>query len=52
MLEVPEQELVGNCPSTTMSDGAVENPYTSVKALTERTPDEQMIRTPRLTDIP
>ena len=31
MLEAPEQEMVGNCPSATMSDGAVETPYTSVK---------------------
>ena len=49
MLEAPEQEIVSNCPSATMSDGAVENPYTSVKVLSERTPDEQMSR---LTDMP
>ena len=44
MLEVPEQEIVSNHPSTTMSEGAVETPYTSVKVLSERTPDEQMSR--------
>ena len=52
MLEAPEQEMVGNLPFTTMSDGAVETPYTSVKTLSERTPDEQMVRTSRLTDTP
>ena len=49
MLEAPEQEIVGNCPSATMSDRAVETPYTSVKVLPERTPDGQMSR---LTDMP
>ena len=48
MLEAPEQEIVGNCPSATMSDGAVETPYTSVKVLPERTADEQISR---LTDM-
>ena len=52
MLEVPEQEMTGNCLSTTASDGAIETPYISVKVLSARTPDEQMLRTSRLTDIP
>ena len=51
MLEAPEQQMVGNHPSATMSDGVVETPYTSVKVLSEMTPDEQMLRTSRLTDI-
>ena len=49
MLETSEQEIVGNCPSATMSDRAVETPYTPVNVLSERTPDEQMSR---LTDMP
>ena len=49
MLEAPEQEIVGNHPSATMSDGAVEAPYTSVKVLSEMTPDGQMSR---LIDMP
>ena len=52
MLEAPEQEMVGDHPSATASDVAVETPYTSVKVLSERTPDEQMLRMSRLTDIP
>ena len=52
MLEAPEQEMLDNHPSTTASGGAVETPYTSVKVLSERTPDEQMLRTTRLFDIP
>ena len=52
MLEAPEQGMVGNCPSATTSDGAVKTPCTSVKVLSERTPDEQMLRMSRLTDIP
>ena len=44
MLEAPEQEIVGNCPSTTMSGSTVESPYISVKVLSERTPDEYMSR--------
>ena len=49
IIGAPEQEIVGNCPSATMSHRAVETPYTSVKVLSERTPDEQMSR---LTDMP
>ena len=49
MLEAPEWEIVDNCPSATMSDRAMETPYTSVKVLSERTPDGQMSR---LTDMP
>ena len=49
MLEVPEQEIRSNHPSTTILVGAVETPYTFVKVLSERTPDEQMSRP---TDIP
>ena len=49
MLETPEQEIVGNCPSATMSEGAVETPYTCVKVLSDRTSDEQISRS---TDTP
>ena len=52
MLEAPGWEMVGNYPSATTSDGVVETPCTSVKVLSERTPDEQMLRMSRLTDIP
>ena len=52
MLEAPEQEMVGNCPSATTSDEAVETPYTFVKVLSEKTPHEKILRTSRLTDIP
>ena len=49
MLEAPKQEIVSNLPPTTLSDGAVETPYTSVNVLSERTAAEQMSRH---TDIP
>ena len=49
MFEAPKQEIIGNYPSATMSDRAVETPYTSVKVLSERTPGGQISR---LTDIP
>ena len=32
-LEAPEQEMVGDCPSAAMLDGAAETPYSSVKVL-------------------
>ena len=44
--------MIGDCPSTAASDGAAETPYTSVKVLSGRTTDEQMLRVSRLTDAP
>ena len=49
---MPEQEMIGDCPSTAASDGAAETPYTSVKVLAGRTIDEQMLRVSRVTDAP
>ena len=47
--EAPELEIVSNQPPTTLPGRAEETPYTSVKVITERTPDGPMSRH---TDIP
>ena len=49
MLEAPEPEVVSNQPPTTLAERAEGTPYTSVKVISERTPDGQMARH---TDIP
>ena len=49
MLEGPELEVVSNQPPTTLSDRAEGTPYPSVKVISERAPDGQMVRH---TDIP
>ena len=49
MLEAPEPEVVSNLPPTTLPHRAEGTPYTSVKVISERTPDGQMARH---TDIP
>ena len=49
MLETSESEIVSNQPSMTLLDRAEGTPYTSVKVISERTPDGQMTRH---TDIP
>ena len=49
MLEAPESEVVSNQPPMTLPDRAEGTPYTSVKVISERTPDGQMTRH---TDIP
>ena len=51
-LRMPEQKMIGDCPSAAASGGAAETPYTSVKVLSGRTTDEQLIRVSRLTDAP
>ena len=49
MLKAPESEVVSNQPPTTLPDTAEGTLYTSVKVISERTPDGQMTRH---TDIP
>ena len=44
--------MIGDHSSAAVSDGAVETPYTSVKLLSGKTTDEQMLRVSRLTDAP
>ena len=49
MLKAPEPEVVSIQPPTTLPDRAEGTPYTSVKVISDRTPDGQMARH---TDIP
>ena len=44
MLEAPEPEVVSNQPPMTLPDKAEGTPYTSVKVISERPPDGQMVR--------
>ena len=44
MLEAPKNEIGSNQPPTTLPDRAEGTPYTSVKVISERTPDGQMAR--------